>query len=104
MDIMCFTMRASTNSLTTPHNLARGGKVVDASCKLCCVPDQATRTTATLGHIVNNCPKMLDRYGWRHNGVVAYIYGTLMEIKPEGMKVYADVESAKLMGELFQPK
>ena len=71
---------------------------------LCCVPDQAARTTATLGHIVNDCPKMLDRYGRCPNVMVAYNYGTLMENKPKEMKVYADVESAKLMGELFQSK
>ena len=96
---MGFAMRASTNSLATPDNLARWGKVVDATCKLCSVPDQPnTRTTATLGHILNNCPRMLDRYEWRHNGVVAFLYKTLMDNKSDGVTIYADVEGAKING------
>ena len=76
--VMGFAMRASTNSLATPDNFARCGKFVDATCKLCRVPDQPnTRTRATLGHIL----RMLDRYEWRHNGVVAYLYKTLMDNK-----------------------
>ena len=102
---MSFTMRASTNSLATPDNLARWGKVVDTTCKLCSVPDQPnSRTTATLGHILNNCSKMLDRYEWRHNGVVAYLYDTLMQPKPEGVTVYADMEGAKVNGGTIPPE
>jgi hypothetical protein len=85
---MSFAMRASTNALATPDNLARWGKVVDATCKLCYVPGQpTTRSTGTLGHILNNCPKMLDRYEWRHNGVLAYMYQMLMENKPVGLSM-----------------
>ena len=80
--VMSFTMRASTNSLATPDNLARLGKVVDSSCKLCSSADTNTRTTATLGHFLNNCHRMLDRYEWRHNGVLAYLYKVLLEKKP----------------------
>ena len=101
---MSFALRASTNSLATPDNLARWGKVVDPSCKLCLVPDQpSSKTTATLGHILNNCPKMLDRYEWRHNGVVAYLYKTLMDHKQAGVTVYADVEGAKVNGGTIPP-
>jgi hypothetical protein len=97
--VMSFAMRASTNSLATPDSLARWGKVVDATCKLCHVPEQPnTRTTGTLGHILNNCPRMLDRYEWRHNGVLGYLYDILMENKPEGMTVIADLEGARVKG------
>ena len=47
---------------------------------------------------------MLDRYEWRHNGVVAYLYRTLMEHKLEGMTVFADLESAKVNGGTFPPE
>ena len=103
--VMSFAMRASTNSLATPDNLARWGKVVDATCRQCSVPDQPnTRTTATLGHLLNNCPKMLDRYEWRHDGVLAYLYSTLLENKPEGMTIYADIEGAKVNGGTIPPE
>ena len=69
---MSFAMKATTNSLATPDNLARWGKVVDSSCKLCSSDQLNGKTITTLGHILNSCPKMLDRYEWRHNGVLAY--------------------------------
>ena len=103
--VMSFAMRACTNSLATPDNLARWGKVVDSTCKQCSVPDQPnTRTTATLGHLLNNCPKMLDRYQWRHDGVLAYLYSTLMENKPEGITIYADIEGATVNGGTIPPE
>jgi hypothetical protein len=103
--VMSFAMRASTNSLATPDNLARWGKVVDATCRQCNVPDQPnTRTTATLGHLLNNCPKMLDRYEWRHDGVLAYLYSTLLENKPDGFTIYADIEGAKVNGGTIPPE
>ena len=103
--VMGFAMRASTNSLATPDNLARWGKVVDTSCKLCYNPDQPnTKTTATLGHILNNCPRMLDRYEWRHNGVLAHLYKEMMDSKPQGIVIYADVEGAKVNGGTLPPE
>ena len=101
---MSFAMRAATNSLATPDNLARWGKVVDSSCKLCCSADPNHRTTATLGHILNNCPSMLDRYEWRHNGVLAFLYKVLTDNKPENMKIYADIEGAKVNGGTIPPE
>jgi hypothetical protein len=47
---------------------------------------------------------MLDRYEWRHNGVVAFLYSTLMENRPEGMTVYADVEGCKVNGGTIPPE
>ena len=47
---------------------------------------------------------MLDRYEWRHNGVVAYLYSTLIENKPERVKVYANVEGAKVNGSTIPPQ
>ena len=97
-------LRASTNSLATPDNLARWGKVVDSSCKLCVNTDQPnSKTTAILGHILNSCPKMLDRYEWRHNGVLAYLYGLMIDSKPPGITIYADIEGAKVNGGTVPP-
>ena len=103
--VMSFAMRASTNSLATPDNLARWGKVVDSACKLCYISEQPnTKTTATLGHILNSCPKMLDRYEWRHNGVLAYLYKVMVESKPPGVTIYADIEGAKVNGGTVPPE
>ena len=82
--VMAFSLRAATNSLATPDNLARWGRVVDKSCKLC------SQSPCTLGHIL----KALDRYEWRHNNVLAHLYSTLRENKPNNLEIYADLEGA----------
>ena len=101
---MSFAMRASTNSLETPDNLARWGKVKDASCKMCLAPGQPnTKILGTLGHILNNCPRILERYEWRHNGVLAFIYDCLTKNKPEEITMYSDFEGAKVNGGTIPP-
>ena len=86
--VMAFSLRAATNSLATPDNLARWGRVVDNRCNLC------SQSPCTLGHILNNCKKALDRYEWRHNNVLAHLYSTLRENKPDNFEIYADLEGA----------
>ena len=53
--------------------------------------------------MLNNCPRMLDRYEWRHNGVLAYLYQMLTENKQTGMSVYADIEGGKVNGGTVPP-
>ena len=86
--VMAFSLRAATNSLATPDNLARWGRVVDKSCNLC------SQSPCTLGHVLNNCKKALDRFEWRHNNVLAHLYSTLRENKPDNVEIYADLEGA----------
>ena len=93
---MSFVVRASTTSLATQDNLARWSKVIDASCTLFFAPGQPnTKTLGTLGHILSNCPRLLDRYEWRHNGVLDYIYEYMTKNKPEEITIYADFEGAR---------
>ena len=47
--VMDFACRAATNSLATPDNLARWGRIVDPRCKLC------THSPCTLGHTLSHC-------------------------------------------------
>ena len=47
---------------------------------------------------------MLDRYEWRHNGVLAYLYKEMMESKPAGITVFADIEGAKVNGGTLPPE
>ena len=46
---------------------------------------------------------MLDRYEWRHNGVLSYLYQELSDKKPESMQIYADLEGAKVSGGTVPP-
>ena len=41
---------------------------------------------------------MLDRYEWRSNGIVAYLHETFSKQKPDGIRIYADIEGAKVNG------
>ena len=59
--------------------------------------------TEIMGHILNSCPQMLDRYEWRHNGVLAYLYDIMMNSKPPGITIYADIEGAKVNGGTVPP-
>ena len=77
--------------------------MVDSSCKLCSDPPNS-KTTATLGHILNSCPKMLERYEWRHNGVLAYLYAVMVDCKPPGISIYADIVGAKVNGGTVPPE
>ena len=43
-------------------------------------------------------------YEWRHNGVLAFLYSTLMENKPDGFTVHADIEGAKVNGGTIPPE
>ena len=58
-----------------------------------CQPDP--QDTGTLGYILNNCPNVLNRYEWRHNGVAAFLYQDLRKNKPDDMEVYADIEGPR---------
>ena len=54
--VMSWAIRACTNSLATPDNLARWGKVVDPKCYM-----EGCNNTATLGHLLSNCQIMVNR-------------------------------------------
>ena len=84
-EVMSFAARAATNSLATPDNLKRWGKIVSAKCPRC------QNTHCTLHHILNNCHHMLERYTWRHNSVLQYMAKTLSDFNIPENKVYADL-------------
>ena len=77
---------------------------MDPACQLCLNSEEPQRrTTATLGHILNSCPRMLDRYEWRHNSVLAYLYEEMMKSKPVDVKIYADIKGARINGGTVPP-
>ena len=46
---------------------------------------------------------MLERYEWRHNGVLTYLFQELKDKKPETAEIYADLEGAKISGGTIPP-
>ena len=64
--ILQFAINATIDTLATNANLKRWGKKTNSNCK--CGQKE------TLHHILNNCPNMLERYGWRHDSILRTIY------------------------------
>ena len=94
---MSWAVRAATNSLASPDNLARWKKVVDPKCPLCSI------SPCTLGHILSNCQEALDRYEWRHNNIVKYLVSTFSASRREGVEIYADLEGHRVNGVTIPP-
>ena len=84
--VMAWAVRASTNTLATPDNLARWGRPVDLKCSMegCSAPN-------TLGHLLSCCKKALDRFKTRHDYVLKHLLDEIVKKNKEGLKVYADL-------------
>ena len=70
--ILQFAVNAGIDTLATNANLKRWGKRSTAKCSHC-------KSRETLHHTLNNCPVMLDRYLWRHNSVLWYLFHSIRE-------------------------
>ena len=94
-DVLACAVRAGTNYLVTPDNLALAhwGVRVDTKCKVdnCGLP-------SNLGHMLNGCKKSLDRFKMRHDSVLAYLLERIVSCKPDSMKVYADLNGWRVNG------
>ena len=95
---MAWAVRAGTNTLVTPDNLARWGVRVDPKCR---VAD--CTAAATLGHMLNHCSKLLDRFLFRPNSSLSYLVKRITASKEDSMKVYADPEGWKINGGTVPP-
>ena len=93
--VMAWASRAITDSLSTPANLARWKKIVDPTCKLC---RDERPVKGTLHHILNNCPKMLSRYQWRHDGVLFHLASIFKKNANDDVAIYADIDGFKING------
>ena len=50
-----------------------------------------------------SCKEALDRFEWRHNNIVHYLYSTLSSQRLEGVEVYADLEGLRVNGVTIPP-
>ena len=91
--VLACAVRAGTNTLATPHNLACWGVRVDTRCKVqdCCLPSNR-------GHLLTGCKKSFDRFKFFHNSVVAYLGDKIAARKPINMEVYADLNEWRVNG------
>ena len=96
--VMAWAVRAGTNTLATPDNLARWGKPVDTRCALdgCTAP-------CTLGHLLSNCSSALDRFKFRHDSVLLHLLKTVITHKTDKVTVYADLNGWRVNGGTVPP-
>ena len=86
-DQLSFLLRAGSDTLPTPLNLARWRIQTDPCCPLC------NSQRPTILHILNGCPVALNqgRYTWRHDSVLAYIVSFLSPLLDDDQTLYADL-------------
>ena len=90
---MAWAVRASTNTLATPDNLARWGKRVDTTCSMV-----GFTSTCTLGHLLSSCAQSLDRFNFRHDSVLQHLLDTINKFKKQQVMVYADLAGWRTNG------
>lgn len=96
--VMGWAVRAGTNTLATPDNLARWGRPVDPRCNM-----DGCSSASTLGHLLSSCAKALDRFKFRHDSVLNHLLQTIMKSKNDQMTVYADLNGWRVNGGTMPP-
>ena len=84
---LSFLLRAGSDTLPTPMNLARWNIIINPVCVLC----QSTQPTSN--HILTGCSVALDqgRYTWRHDSVLQVFVRNLQKVLLPCFKLYADL-------------
>ena len=97
--VMAWAVRAGTNTLATPVNLARWAKQVDTTCSMvgCTSP-------CNLGHLLSCCSKSLDRFMFRHDSVLTHLLENILKHKKEEVTVYADLAGWRVSGGTVPPE
>ena len=89
--VLSFVTNSCIDSLPSYTNLYRWGKRLTNKCPFCPL------STGTLHHILANCTTFLERYEWRHNNILRYIYQTVKESLPDD-QLYADMQGFTIAG------
>ena len=95
--VLSFAINASIDSLPSYSNLHRWGKRLSDKCKFC------PNTTGTLHHILAFCPLFLERYTWRHNSILKFIYDTILEHGEGFTNMFCDLEGYTIGGGTIPP-
>ena len=94
--VLSFVVNACIDSLPSYTNLHTWGKRLTDKCLFC------PNTTGTLHHILSNCPTFLNRYEWRHNNILRYMFKTFKENLTNG-QIYTDLEGYSIAGGTIPP-
>ncbi len=67
------------------------GKRGNSKCELC-------GGRESLPHILNHCNAMIDRYMWRHNSILSYLYSFAFSGNITDNLIYSDLSNANMLG------
>ena len=97
---MAWAVRACTNTLATPDNLARWGRPVDPKCFMV-----GCNSPSTLGHLLSCCKTdtSLARYKFRHDSVLKHLLQEIRGKNKEGLTLYADLNGWRVNGGTVPP-
>ena len=96
--VVSFALNSATNTFPTPDNLKRWGKRAVSKCPLC-------GNNGKLEHILDFCSVSLvqGRFTWRHNTVLNHLTNTIIENKPDNIKIFSDLPEFKINGGSIPP-
>lgn len=82
--LLKFGLNFLVNTLPSGHNLKRWGLTQDESCPLC-------GGTQSICHVLSFCRSSLDRYKWRHDGVLRRVADFLLRYLPSSVSLHVDL-------------
>ena len=84
---LSFLLRAGSDTLPTPLNLARWTIQSSSRCALC------NSNHPTVAHILNGCPVALNqgRYTWRHDSVLSLMVSSVSTCLESDQRLFADL-------------
>ena len=96
--VLSFAVRAGTDCLATPSNLAKWGRKVSPKCFM-----EQCPANGTLGHLLSGCKEQLDRYTFRHDSVLLHLTTVIKRKSKEGIEVFADLPGHQINGGTVSP-
>ena len=82
--LLKFGLNYLVNTLPSGHNLKRWGLTQDESCPLC-------GGTQSICHVLSFCRASLDRFKWRHDGILRRVADFLHHHQPSCVTLYVDL-------------
>lgn len=82
--LLKFGLNFLVNTLPSGHNLKRWGVTQDESCPLC-------GGTQSICHVLSYCRASLDRFKWRHDGILRRVADFLLQYLPPNVSLYVDL-------------
>ena len=81
-----FIVNSMCDSLPTKSNLKLWNKILTSTCTHC-------NANESMLHVLNACPRMLDKYKWRHDNILHHLHQFVIDNMKDNcdIEVYCDI-------------